>query len=342
MRICTWNIEWFDDLFNGDDSFADGTREIYVDRKLQEIGYDEIRAAIAEIIQLIDPDAIMVIEAPGTTATTGKTTIQCLQNFSQHFGLRLDGVLMGYASRGRQEIALWYDPNKLEASHDPMFDQDDRMNGPFDEEFIIDSDLDGIKEIYTHFRPPLEAKIAPKPDGDPFWMVGVHAKSKGIFSKNDLLNYRREVAKNRRRLFAECGHIRRRVEMMLDAGKPTIVLGDINDGPGMDYAELRFGRSAVELIMGSVFEPTRILASHVGEPEWGNRGFEPSSARFRDRFTEDYVNVLIDHILASNDIGVAEDNPHLVWNPHQTDELKPHRRTFTLASDHFPITLDLA
>lgn len=342
MRICTWNIEWFDELFKADASFEAGTREIYVDRTEQDIDFDDIRTAIAEIIQLIDPDAIMVVEAPGTTASTGKSTIQCLQNFSQYFGLRLDSVLIGYASKGSQEIALWYDTDALEAEHDPMFDQDDRMNGPFDEEFIIDSDLDGIKEIYSHYRPPLEAKITPKPNGDPFWLVGVHAKSKGIFSKNDLLNYQREVAKNRRRLFAECGHIRQRVERMLDAGKPTIVLGDINDGPGMDYAELRFGRSAVELIMGSVFEPTRILASHVGEPEWGSRGFEPSSARFRDRFTEDYVNVLIDHILASNDIAVAADNPHQVWNPYQVDQIENYRRTFTLASDHFPITLDLA
>lgn len=342
MRICTWNLEWFDRLFEADNSFKTGTREIYVDRKLQDIDFDEIREAIAAVIGLLDADAIMLIEAPGTTASSGKSTVQCLKNFADHFDLRLTEAVLGYPSNGSQEIALWYDPEIIEAEHDPLEEAGDRMNGPFNEEFIIDSDLDGINEIYSHYRPPLEVKVTPKSGDDPFWMIGVHAKSKGIFSNNDLLNYRREVETNRRRLFAECGHIRKRVEKMLDEGRPTIVLGDINDGPGMDYAEMRFGRSAVELVMGSIFEPQRILASHIGEPQWKSYGFEPSSARFRDRFTGDYVNVLIDHILASGDIAVTADEPHRVWNPHQVDDLEEHKRLLTLASDHFPVTLDLA
>ncbi|MEM6476650.1 MAG: endonuclease/exonuclease/phosphatase family protein [Pseudomonadota bacterium] len=334
MRICTWNLEWFDDHFENDNTFKNGARG--------GTTLADIRESIAAVIRVIDPDAIMLIEAPGTTASTGKSTVQCLEHFAQEFNLRLGSAIIGFPSNGRQEIALWFDPNVCAAEHDPTGEDGDRMDGPFDQEFVIDSDLDGIKEIYSHYRPPFEAKITPADGSDPFWMVGVHAKSKGIFSKNDLLHYKREVEKNRRRLFAECSHIRRRVENMLADEKPVVVLGDINDGPGMDYAEMRFGRSAVELVMGTVFEPRKILTSHLGEPKWGAFGFEPSSARFQDRFTEDYVNVLIDHILASEGIAVADTDPHLVWNPFQLEAAKPHKTDLLRASDHFPVTLDLA
>lgn len=328
MRIATWNIEWFDDHFAADGSFVSG------EKRGRDLAAQ--REGIAAVLRALDADAVLVTEGPmGHTARD-------LTRFAAAYDLRLTEALTGFPSAGRQEIALWYDPAKLAAEHDPLGTPGDRVAGPFDEEFFLDADEDGIREIYRHVRPPLEARITPtNPAINPFWMIGVHAKSKGIFSRNDLLNYRRIEEANRRRLFAECAHIRLRVEQMQREGKHLLVLGDINDGPGMDAAELRFGRSAVEIVMGSLFEPDRILRSWAGEPRWTSFGFEPSTARFRDKFTGDVVNVLIDHILASDGLAVAPGDPHVIWNPFQTAQAKPLKDALLAASDHFPVTLDL-
>jgi endonuclease/exonuclease/phosphatase family metal-dependent hydrolase len=169
----------------------------------------------------------------------------------------------------------------------------------------------------------------------------VHAKSKGIFDAVDMVRWERENERNRRKLFAEATSIRTRVDQWLDDGQSVVVMGDVNDGPGMDNFEFRFGRSAVEIIMGSLFQPSRVLANHAGQPRFGRFGWEPSSARFRDRFTEDLVNVLIDHIVASQDLPVVANSPHKIWNPFQDDDARPLRDELVEASDHFPVTLDL-
>ena len=118
-------------------------------------------------------------------------------------------------------------------------------------------------------------------------------------------------------------------------------MGDINDGPGMDEYEMRFGRSGVEIIMGDLFEPDLILRSFSGRPVWKNNGWRPSSVRFKDRITEDYINVLIDHILISSKLKTSGQNPYQIWNPFENDTAKPIKADLLKASDHFPISINL-
>jgi len=169
-----------------------------------------------------------------------------------------------------------------------------------------------------------------------------HAKSKGIFSAMDRVHFDRVSDRNRRKLFAECQSIRKRIDEWLAQNRAVAVMGDINDGPGFDYYEGNFGRSAVELVMGNLFNPDDILRNYVGEPKWGRYGWEPSTVRFRDRFTGDRINALIDHILVSRHFTPGGNDPAIVWNPYQTDAAKPLRSELFAASDHFPITLDIA
>ncbi len=329
VRLCTYNLEWFDDAFETNNLLKTDPASI------------KKATAIAAVLKAVDPDMVSVIEGPGTTASTGKSTIACLEGFAARFGLRLSKAAMGFASRGRQEIALMYDPARLSVSHMPGGSATSHHNPAFDHEFQYDSDADGIEELYSHYRPPMEMKLDLAGGGE-FWLITAHTKSKGIFSHNDMLHYQREEERNRRKLFAETSHIRLRVEEWLALGRKVIVTGDINDGPGMDNAEFRFGRSAVENIMGDVFAPDAILRSWAGRPVWRAHGFEPSSARFVDRFTSDPVNVLIDHILVSSDVPVAGPESHVIWNPYQTESAKPLKSDLLAASDHFPVSLDIA
>ena len=55
---------------------------------------------------------------------------------------------------------------------------------------------------------------------------------------------------NRRKQQAQAVWLRQRIEGHLNAGESLIVLGDLNDGPGLDTYEELFGRSSVEIILG--------------------------------------------------------------------------------------------
>lgn len=330
MRLMAYNIEWFTRAFNSDNTLKSDADSV---KKLD---------AVAAVIDMIDPDLIGVTEAPNTTASSGgMDTVTALEGFAAVKGLRQSKTITGFTSQGEQEIALMFDPAVVTATHDPGGSTTSKTKPTFNRQFEIDSDGDDIKELYRHFRPPLEAKVTRADGGADFWVIVAHAKSKGIFDNTDRLNFDRISAKNRRKLFAECSSIRNRVEEYLDAGRPTVVMGDINDGPGFDFYEERFGRSAVEIIMGDPFEPDRILRNHVGRPKWGKFGWEPASARFTDTFTHDPVNVLIDHIMASREFTLAGDGAK-VWNPFELKFSQALKTTFRDASDHFPVTLDIA
>jgi len=119
------------------------------------------------------------------------------------------------------------------------------------------------------------------------------------------------------------------------------VAGDINDGFGLDYYEQRFSRSAVEILLGTVWEPEKILRQILLRPKLGRYGWAPSSSRYRDRLTGDQFNVLIDHVLVSQTLKF--ENP-LVWNPYLKDaptEVKTLEAALKDASDHFPVSVDI-
>ncbi len=326
LKICSYNIEWFDNLFKDNNQITTEPEKV---KKLD---------AIAEVLKKVDADIVGIIEAPNNAKNGTKKTVDCLNNFTNHYHIRSNKSLIGFQSKGQQEIAIIYDPSKVGISHAPG------GTGPkkpsFIDKFEFDTDEDRIKEIYEFFRPPLEVNVNELSSNKSFKLLVAHTKSKGVFSSSDLIHWDKENYRNRRKLFAECSWIRRRVDEWLDSGQKVIVMGDINDGPGMDNYEHQFGKSAVEIIMGNLYCPGSILKSHIGQPKWGKYGWNPSSTSFKDRFTDKYVNVLIDHILISQDISVVN-NSHIVWNPFQNDELKPKRDILLKASDHFPVSVDI-
>ncbi len=329
LRICSYNIEWFTRLFNSDNSLRNGQKE------------QERFAAIKDVLSRIDPDFVGIVEAPNSTTDYKQSTVIKLENFAQSVGLRVRKALTGFISGGTQEIAALYDPDKLTVTHDPGGNARRKKNPPFNGQFYFDTDDDRIKEVYKHYRPPLEVRVRVNQTGTEFNVIIAHPKSKGIFSSMDMLHWERESRRTRLKLYAECEWIRRRVDEWLKEEKRVVVMGDFNDGPGMDFYELKHGRSAMELVMGDIFNPDKILRNYAGKPKWTANGWKPASARFKERMTEDYVNVLIDHILVSQGFPVVKNLPHKIWNPYEDEDAKTFRSNLRKASDHFPVTLDL-
>jgi len=328
LKLAAYNIEWMSRLFR--------TKSVEpltdVNSRPEQYGRS---LSVAHVIKTIDPDILGICEGPNSA--------QHLENWVGEY-LPDSGysVLMAdkaFLSRGQQELAFLYKANKV---HLQVAHEQNARNKPFNRRFEFDTDDDKIKEVYKFYRPPLEVRVSTPAGKELAMIMQAHPKSKGIFSHVDMLNYERNSRRNRLKLFAESTWIRVRVEQWIKDGHRVIVMGDFNDGPEKDYYEYRFGKSAIELVMGSIWEPGKLLLNAVGRPEWTRWGWNPSSARFKDRFTEDYVNVLIDHILLSQDIKMLA--PGFVWNPYQQKKTitdKAFKGALRNASDHFPVSVNV-
>ncbi len=329
LRILTYNIEWFNRCFNTDNSMKTDTVSV---KKMD---------AVSNVIKKIKPDILGIIEAPNSSKTTVESAVVKLENFANHYNLSINKGITGFISAGHQEIAVLYNPDKLQINHVPGGKSSSKKNPPFNKDFFYDTDDDKVKEVYKFYRPPLELEVETISSGKKVRIIVVHTKSKGIFSNLDRLHWERESRRNRIKLFAECKWIRNRIEEWLEDNHNVIVMGDINDGPGMDFYEAKYGKSAVEEIIGDVFNYETLLRNFTGRPKWTAKGWKPASARFKDSFTRKYVNVLIDHIFASAGVKVAQGNAFTIWNPYENDDAKLFMKDLKNSSDHFPVSLDI-
>ena len=149
----------------------------------------------------------------------------------------------------------------------------------------------------------------------------------------------RGAIRNRRKQLAQCAWLRRRVDDRLAGGGGALVVaGDFNDGPGLDRFERMFGRSGVEVVLGS--GAGALHDPHAVAPRMG--AAMPTTARFWDIANERWLNALLDFAMVSADLA-----PVARWrilhpfdDPEAADD--PALRAALLdASDHFPVVLDL-
>ena len=331
-------MEWMKDLFHNDGTPKRADEDSEEDRK-----HGERSAMLARVVQAIDPDILCVVEGPDTLIDGSKTASGQLEAWRDLHGLNAiyKGV-HGFPSGGQQELCVLFKKNKVNLIHDP----EKRLSRhPFDKPFLVDTTDTLIKEQYKHYRPPLELSVREPVDGgvELARLIIAHTKSKGIFDSVDLARFEQLSERNRKKLYAECFSIRERCNQWFDekSGIKIIVTGDINDGLGLDYYEQRFSRSAVEILLGDVWKPDKILQHVVPRPKLGKYGWTPSSSRFRDRITGDNFNVLIDHILVSRSVIVSNAQ---IWNPFLKDAPNNVKNMKTLlkeASDHFPVSVEI-
>jgi len=92
MVIKSYNIEWFDDSFEDDNSLKTTPEAT---SKLE---------AVEAVLTAIDPDLIGVTEGPNTTTTTGERhTVAALENFAAAKRLREADAIIGSPAAGRQD-----------------------------------------------------------------------------------------------------------------------------------------------------------------------------------------------------------------------------------------------
>ena len=330
MRIATYNVEWFSNLFGDDGTLLHDTA--------WSARWDVTRAmqidALTTVFAAIDADAVLVVEAPDISRH--RDGAAALERFAAHAGLRARRALAGFANDTQQELILLYDPDVITARHDPSV-----LGAPqFDTAFEIDLDIDARKDVVRWSKPPLEA-VLETPIGQ-MRLIGVHAKSKAPHGATDPDEAIRIAIANRRKQLAQCIWLRQRVEGHLAQGDPLIVLGDFNDGPGLDEYEALFGRSGIEIVIGDRAE-TRLYDPHAAAALQSRIAAQPTTARFFNRDTGRYLSALLDYIMVSPDLRGKADGWR-IWHPFDDPTCwgdAALRDALLTASDHFPVTFDV-
>lgn len=333
MRIATYNIEWFNALFDDDGALLDdGEWSV----RFNVTRADQI-AAIGTVLTALDADAIMIIEAPDQSRR--RSTTRALEGFAQVMGLRARNAVLGFENETQQEIAMLYDADALTVSHDPQGEV--AGSAPrFDGRFRIDLDIDATEDIVTFSKPPLEL-LARAASGAAFRMIGVHLKSKAPHGAASREAAMRIGIANRRKQLAQAIWLRARVVHHLAQGDALLLMGDLNDGPGLDEYENLFGRSSVEIVMGegqhALFDP------HARDALTRKLAPVHTTSRFYRSDTGRYMQALLDYIMVSPDLRKRAPRWR-IWHPFDDPacwKVPDLRDALIIASDHFPVTLDI-
>lgn len=344
LRLVTYNVEWFNALFDDagrllDD--AEPSARYGVTRGAQ-------LAALGAVFRALDADGVMVIEAPNTGSH--RSTVTALETFAAQYSLRTRRAVIGYVSDTEQEIAFLYDPDRLTVQHDPQGAPapkhgaaiNETEDAPrFDSQLRLDVDGDGNDELVRFSKPPLELLFKFK--GQNLRLIGVHAKSKAAHGAADATEFIKVSIDNRRKQLVECLWLRERVSRVLAAGESLIVLGDLNDGPGLDEYEKQFGRSGVEIVLGVEGQQTMLFDPHASLALAQPLGLNPTTARFYSGPDKRFFEALIDFIMVSPDLA-AKTPKWRIWHPFDDPKIASQpdlANALISASDHFPVTIDL-
>lgn len=339
MRIATYNVEWFSSLFDDQNQLLmdDGWSGRQGVTRAQQI------EAVGTVFTALDADAVMVIEAPDQGSK--RDTVLALERFAAAFELRAHKAVLGFANTTQQEIALLYDPAALTPVHDPRgapTGQDGANGAPrFDGTLRLDLDVDAKEDLVVFSKPPLELRVTTA-SGRRLRLIGAHLKSKAPHGARNRDEVMKISIANRRKQLAQAIWLRRRVDEELAAGEDVILLGDLNDGPGLDAFEDLFGRSSVEILLGSNSSP-RMYDPHAEMALRHKLAAQPTTARFHIEREGRYLNALLDYIMVSEKLRSA--NPRWrIWHPfedHTCWEVPELRDALLTASDHFPVVLDI-
>ena len=341
LRLATYNVEWFNALF-------DDTGRMLDDREPStryKITRGEQLAALAIVFSALDADGIMIIEAPDTNGK--RSTVRALENFARATGLRARKALIGFPSETEQEIAFLYDPDRLTARHDPQglpsLSAGSSDAPRFDTTFRYDLDADSISDTIRFSKPPLELAVATH-GGTALRLIGVHAKSKNPYCVSGREAQMRVSIENRRKQLAQCLWLRQRVDGHLAAHDSLIVMGDFNDGPGIDEFEKLFGHSGIEIVLGTGPDPSMLLTDpHAAMALQSKVSACPTSARFYLAPQKRYFEALLDFVMVSPDLA-AKAPDWRIWHPHHDPrimEVPELQHALLTASDHFPVSIDL-
>ena len=329
FNLMTYNIQDMHDLF---------------DRKKKCMKEDEHSVCriknINQLIRNVDPHILGVIEAP--------SQFWRRKLFRWHPGLQKMGFRDVFSDDHDEELKCIPD---LQTKHalaifyrNPLQVVSVNQSDTFYKPWTEDIDDDSIEELISFERIPLEVRFHNSDTGKEFLVILIALKSKFVNQPTDIIRFHTLALANRKKLLAQAKKIRERLEYFMDREPdlPIVLMGDFNDSPQLDSYEKQLGISALETMMGSVFEPDRIF--HNVLSHWRKdpvRSKELYSAIFQDPVVHNHRarKVWIDHILLS---------PHFLTENSYFSLEKGSGKIINqgeaakASSDHFPLSCRIA
>ncbi|OAJ76149.1 endonuclease [Brevibacillus sp. SKDU10] len=292
IRLASFNIEWMNDWFTKDSepvAFRPTFR-----REDHTSNTDETARRAADTIREIDPDILAIQEGPSRPAELELFIQQYLSNN----GVPIYKFILS-DSGNEQRPAILYKPNAVNSLRvAPSADITSLTDG-----WLADVNGHEFLETYKFTRLPLVINI--QIEDDSLQLIVLHTKSSFVNKGRELWencatrqNYVHEALRNRRRNSTEAMRVRQYVDTILKDNRKAkiIILGDLNDGPGMDYFENYLAHNTIDVLVGSAFEPELIFyhAQHDVNPQ------DRYTAIFDDFVTgEKNKHLFLDHILLS-------------------------------------------
>jgi endonuclease/exonuclease/phosphatase family metal-dependent hydrolase len=294
LRVATINGEWMNNWFTSDGTPAAFLSTFKLPGETQSNSAVKTATRLAALIQAIDPDILAMQEAPSRQA---ELDLFISTHLTGAGGPLYAGILGD--SGGAQKLALLYKPAKVSASLAPGSTLTTLLDP-----WSADPDGDMLLGPYEFTRRPLVVDI----------QVGTHAMQVIVMhTKSNFVNQGEALWKNpvhrqeyvvaalkaRRRNATEGMRARRYMDERM-AAAPTariVLLGDLNDGPGLDYFEENYlAHNVTDILVGSAFDPEHIFVHAQHDV--------PAAQRFSAVFDDFVENVtkkklLLDHILLS-------------------------------------------
>ncbi|MGY3839500.1 endonuclease/exonuclease/phosphatase family protein [Bacillus atrophaeus] len=293
LRITSFNIEWMNDWFTND-SDQPAFRDSFI--REDHISNTHVTAQrAANTIKEIDPDILAIQEAPSRPEELGLFIKKYLSvNEKPIYDFILSDA--GF----QQKLAILTKPNVINSIKlAPHFTIANLID-----EWLADIDGDEQLEVYQFTRLPLVVNV--EVGGESLQIIVLHTKSNFVNKGREMWenlatrqNYIHEALRNRRRNSAEAMRVRQYIETMLKDKRceKSIILGDFNDGPGMDYFEKNYlTHNTTDVLVGSTYEP-EFIYHHAQHDISSNLRY---TSIFDDFVTgEKNKHILLDHILLS-------------------------------------------
>jgi endonuclease/exonuclease/phosphatase family metal-dependent hydrolase len=293
VTICSANCEWMNDWFTADaDPVAfkpTFTRDGHTSNTAQTA------TRTAGLIRAIDPDILAIEEGPSRPAELALFVHDYLSDNGQPL---YESFLSD--SGAQQRVGLLYKPGSVDSAQLAAHDDIANLIDPWQ----ADVDGDAVVDEYHFTRTPLVVDLTI--GGQVLQIIAMHTKSNFINNGESLWkdpathqSYIVAALQNRRRISTEGMRVRTYLDARLneDVSSRIIVLGDLNDGPGLDYfEELYLSHNVTDIMIGSAFQP-EWLFTHAQHDVPDDQRY---TAVFDDYVTEEKdKHVLLDHILLS-------------------------------------------
>lgn len=248
VRVTTLNGEWMNDWFGTDNNGDVIFKETFNEHNSQNMmDTDKTATKLSTLIKTIDPDIIGIQEGP--------SGINEMLLFISKY---LDGKYnceIGINGLSQKLFILY---------RKSFFDTVTRINYQYSD-WKFDKDGDYILDDGNFARTPLEVSFTIS--GQRVRIIVNHFKSSYINGGQAMWNdpnkrteFIRESLINRRRITMEAVQVRKHVDETLTTEPNSIIIGDINDGPGKEFFEnYMLGMDITSELLGNTYYPDSIF-----------------------------------------------------------------------------------